>query len=199
LTFRIYRIYNNYVKIEFDPAKREWTLRERGLDLAKADRIFDDFRLTDEDQREDYGEVRFVTLGALAGAIVVCVCTQRGEARRIISFGKHGKMSETPTTPTGYDPDDPGSGGYDPDDAPEFTPEMAARAQIAVGNRIIREADPPLASRRGRPPKSEADRKELVSLRLSRDVVTWLRASGPGWQTRIEEMLRAQMASHPAE
>lgn len=102
-------------------------------------------------------------------------------------------------TPVDYDPDDPDPEDYDPDDAPEFTPEMAARAQISIGDRIIREADPPLGTRRGRPPKPEAERKELVSLRLSRDVVEWLRASGPGWQTRIEEMLRAQMAAHLSE
>ncbi|HYW16888.1 MAG TPA: BrnT family toxin [Allosphingosinicella sp.] len=76
------------MKIEFDPAKREWTLRERGLDLAEAGRIFDHFRLTDEDQREDYGEVRLVTLGVLNGVVVVCVWTRRGEARRIISLRK---------------------------------------------------------------------------------------------------------------
>lgn len=88
MTFPIYRIYNNYVKIEFDPAKREWTLRMRGLDLAGAGRIFEHFRLTEEDQREDYGEVRFATLGLLDGEVVVCVWTQRGEARRIISLRK---------------------------------------------------------------------------------------------------------------
>ena len=76
------------MKIEFDPAKREWTLRERGLDLATAGKIFDDFRLTHADEREDYGEVRFVTLGVLDGETVVCVWTQRGEARRIISLRK---------------------------------------------------------------------------------------------------------------
>lgn len=76
---------------------------------------------------------------------------------------------------------------------------MAERAQHSIGGKVIREASPPFGTRRGRPPKSEAERKELVSLRLSRDVVDWLRASGPGWQTRIEEMLRAQMVGSPAE
>lgn len=88
MTFPNYRIYNNYVKIEFDPAKREWTLRERGLDLAKAGAIFDRFELTDEDEREDYGEDRFLTLGLLEDLIVVCVWTRRGDARRIISLRK---------------------------------------------------------------------------------------------------------------
>jgi uncharacterized DUF497 family protein len=79
------------VKIEFDPEKREWTLRERGLDLAKAGRIFDRFEMTDEDEREDYGEDRFLTLGLLDDTIVVCVWTQRHDARRIISLRKANK------------------------------------------------------------------------------------------------------------
>ena len=109
-------------------------------------------------------------------------------------------MSERPTTSTDQDDDDDEVDDiYDPDDAPILTPEMAARAQISIGDKIIREADPPLGTRRGRPPKPEAERKELVSIRLSREVTDWLRATGPGWQTRIEEMLRAQMATHPAE
>lgn len=103
-------------------------------------------------------------------------------------------MSEKSTTSTDRDPDD-----YDRDDAPPFTREMAERAQHSIGGKVIREANPPFGTRRGRPPKPEAERKELVSLRLSRDVIDWLRASGPGWQTRIEEMLRAQMQAHPAE
>jgi hypothetical protein len=79
------------VKIEFDSVKREWTLRERGLDLAKAGRIFDKFEMTEEDERVDYGEDRFVTLGLLDDTIVVCVWTQRGDARRITSLRKADK------------------------------------------------------------------------------------------------------------
>lgn len=86
----------------------------------------------------------------------------------------------------------------DPDDAPPFTMEMAARAQISIGDKIIREADPPLGRRRGRPVKAEEDRKELVSLRLSPDVLTWLRGTGPGWQTRVDDLLRAKMAAAQA-
>lgn len=92
-------------------------------------------------------------------------------------------MSEKSTTST----------DHDPDDAPCLTWEMAERAQLAIGDRILREADPPLGRRRGRPTKPESDRKELVSLRLSPDVLAWLRASGPGWQTRVDEMLRVKM------
>ena len=48
-------------------------------------------------------------------------------------------------------------------------------------------------AKRGRPPKPADERKELVSLRLSPDVLAWLRASGRGWQTRVEAMLRERM------
>ncbi|MGH7025526.1 MAG: BrnA antitoxin family protein [Caulobacteraceae bacterium] len=44
---------------------------------------------------------------------------------------------------------------------------------------------------RGRP-RSPAP-KRLVSLRLDPDVVARFRASGPGWQTRINEVLREHL------
>lgn len=76
------------MEIEFDDAKREWTLRVRGLDFAKAEQIFEDYTLTFEDDREDYGEDRFVTYGLLQRWVVACVWTIRGDRRRIISLRK---------------------------------------------------------------------------------------------------------------
>jgi len=46
--------------------------------------------------------------------------------------------------------------------------------------------------RMGRPPK--ADRKEPVKLRLDPDVLATLRATGPGWQTRVNTILRERFA-----
>ena len=48
------------------------------------------------------------------------------------------------------------------------------------------------ARRRGRP-KLETP-KEAVKLRLDADVLAALRASGDGWQTRINDTLRASLA-----
>jgi uncharacterized protein (DUF4415 family) len=79
------------------------------------------------------------------------------------------------------------------DDAPRLTREIAERAQLAIGERVIREADPPLGRRRGRPPKPEGERKEAVSIRLDRDVLAYFRAGGEGWQTRINEALAAHV------
>jgi uncharacterized protein (DUF4415 family) len=42
--------------------------------------------------------------------------------------------------------------------------------------------------RRGRP---RGESKALVTLRLDKDVIAALRAGGDGWQTRINELLRA--------
>ena len=52
-----------------------------------------------------------------------------------------------------------------------------------------------LARRRGRPVGSVAAViKEPVKLRLDPDVLAALRATGDGWQTRINEMLRASLS-----
>lgn len=81
------------MRITFDPAKREWTLQERGLDFADAAAIFAGAAFTFEDDRFEYPEVRFVTVGLLADRMVVLVWTPEaalpvGEGRRIISMRK---------------------------------------------------------------------------------------------------------------
>lgn len=71
------------------------------------------------------------------------------------------------------------------DDNPEWTEADFARAKR--GDDIpafIREA---FVKRPGRPRGSS---KEQVSLRIDRDVLERFRATGPGWQTRINEALR---------
>ena len=80
------------MRITYDAAKRAATLAERGLDFAKADRIFTGLHATVEDDRMNYGEPRYVTAGSLGGRLVVLVWTPRGSARRIISMRHaHGK------------------------------------------------------------------------------------------------------------
>ena len=76
------------MEISFDPAKREWTLRERGLDFLDAAKVFAGHTYEMEDLRYDYGEVRTITVGLLGGRMVIVVWTQRGMKRRIISMRK---------------------------------------------------------------------------------------------------------------
>ena len=74
--------------IGFDPAKRALTLKNRGLDMAEAGRIFEGNTITVEDDRRDYGETRYITAGKLDGRMVVVVWTASGAVRRIISLRK---------------------------------------------------------------------------------------------------------------
>lgn len=47
--------------------------------------------------------------------------------------------------------------------------------------------------RRGERGKQITPTKQLVSLRLSAEVLEHFRATGPGWQTRIDEMLQREV------
>ena len=76
------------VKITFDPAKREATWAERGLDFFDAADVFSGTTYTQEDVRFDYGERRFQTVGFLNGRMVMVVWTPRGDARHVISMRK---------------------------------------------------------------------------------------------------------------
>ena len=54
-------------RITFDPAKRAWTLRERGVDFVDAVEVFAGPVYEEPDHRRDYGETRIVTAGFCAG------------------------------------------------------------------------------------------------------------------------------------
>jgi uncharacterized protein (DUF4415 family) len=74
----------------------------------------------------------------------------------------------------------------DPDDAPELTDAELARAVHYDGERVIR---------RGRP--KLANPKDQVTLRLDHDIVERFRASGAGWQSRINDALRRHLGRAP--
>jgi uncharacterized DUF497 family protein len=84
----IKRNYAISMQIEFDAEKRDKTLKERGLDFVRSPEVFAGATATTRDERNDYGEDRFVTVGTLDGQTVIVVWTPRGEARRIISMRK---------------------------------------------------------------------------------------------------------------
>ena len=72
--------------LEFDDEKREVTLFTRGLDMARANEIFDSSHMDQIDYRKNYGEVRVLSFGFLDNLPVVVVWTYRGIKRRIISL-----------------------------------------------------------------------------------------------------------------
>lgn len=83
------------MQIEFDSQKREKTLTERGLDFARAAEVFAGPHFTGQDERIDYAEDRFITVGQLDARLVVVVWTPRGKVRRIISMRKANDREKT--------------------------------------------------------------------------------------------------------
>ena len=76
------------MKITFDPDKREQTLHQRGLDFLDAPLVFDGETFSFVDVRRDYGETRRITVGFLAGRMVIVGWVARGNARHVFSMRK---------------------------------------------------------------------------------------------------------------
>ena len=76
------------MRLTYDQAKRLTTLAERGLDFENASMVFVGHHVTVNDDRRDYGELRYITIGYLASRMVIVVWTPRSRGRRIISMRK---------------------------------------------------------------------------------------------------------------
>jgi uncharacterized protein (DUF4415 family) len=72
----------------------------------------------------------------------------------------------------------------DPDDAPEITDRWVAEADLYRGKKLVR---------RGRP--AGTAKKTQTTVRISNDVLAFFRASGRGWQTRLDEALKKYVAA----
>ena len=71
---------------EWDEAKRQTNIRKRGIDFIDAVRVFDGVIVTKVDNRFDYGEVRQITTGVVAGVVTLTlVHTDRQGRTRLIS------------------------------------------------------------------------------------------------------------------
>ena len=110
-------------------------------------------------------EPRFITIGRLRGRMVVVAWTPRRAAYRIISMRKANDREQAPTAPSLRTT------------IPDLsTPEWKARFDAAP-------------VRRGRPPMARP--KVSTTIRLDADVLEKFRATGPGWQSRINAVLKA--------
>ena len=74
---------------EWDENKRVKNIAKHDLDFADAWQIFDAPMLVDFDNREDYGETRFIGFGFLKNFVVAIVFTEPNEETiRVISLRK---------------------------------------------------------------------------------------------------------------
>lgn len=70
----------------WDPGKAKANIAKHGVSFATAVGIFEGPVLSYEDRRFDYGEVRVISIGAVAGIVVLAVVhTDRAGTRRLIS------------------------------------------------------------------------------------------------------------------
>ena len=72
--------------ISWHEPKRQATLKARRLDFAECELVFAGPTFTFEDDREDYGEQRWVTMGLLRDQVVVIVHTETEADIRVISM-----------------------------------------------------------------------------------------------------------------
>ena len=80
---------------DWDEDKRLITIRKHGIDFVDAVTIFEGDTVTVEDDRFDYGETRWVTLGLYEGRVIVVVHTEHENGiTRIISARKATRYEE---------------------------------------------------------------------------------------------------------
>lgn len=91
----------------------------------------------------------------------------------------------------------------------ELRARRAREGSRSDWNRVDAQSDTDVAAAIGQDPDAEEpmgsleeailvtpDRKVAISIRLDRDVLDFYRAAGPGYQTRINDVLRRAMKPH---
>ena len=78
----------------WEEAKRRSNIQKHGIDFLGIERVFASTTVTILDDRYDYGESRYITLGLLSGRVVVITHTETPEVIRIISVRKATKNEE---------------------------------------------------------------------------------------------------------
>ncbi len=70
---------------DWDKKKRKTNIKKHGIDFSELKEVFEKPMLTRIDNSEDYGEIRWISLGDLDGKIVVLVYTEKENNVRLIS------------------------------------------------------------------------------------------------------------------
>ncbi len=82
------------MNFEWDENKRLINLQSRAIDFADVWRIFENETHTIVDDRFEYGEIRFLSLGLLLGEVVAVSHTETDEVTRIILVRKAEKYEQ---------------------------------------------------------------------------------------------------------
>jgi uncharacterized DUF497 family protein/uncharacterized protein (DUF4415 family) len=177
------------VENDWIETKRAANLEKHGIDFADLDPVFESRMLVTIDRRRNYGEERKVGFGMLDGRVIVVVWAEHRDVRWSSQPGEQMKKSATRTTRPAARGAAPGGKGRtnfarldamtdedvarqveeNPDAAPLFTDEMLAELQVVEPKRVP------------------------ISLKVEPDVLAFFKSAGPGYQTRMQKVLRAYM------
>ena len=70
---------------EWDPAKDQANISKHGVAFETAKGIFEGPVVTRHDDRREYGEERYISVGRVGGALLVVAHTERAGRTRLIS------------------------------------------------------------------------------------------------------------------
>src|SRR5665213_1685517 len=147
---------------EWDEAKNQTNFAKHGLRFEDAEQVFAGPCVTFEDDRFDYGEARLLTLGLLAGRLVVIAHAPREEVTRLSPCGKETVVNKKSTKSDLGRIDRMKDSEIDYSDIPALDKTFLKKAAVAW------------------PPT-----KQQLTIRLDADVLDWLKGLGRGYQTRI--------------
>ena len=82
------------MRFEWDERKRRSNLEKHGVDFSDLESLFASETVTVLDERVDYGEHRFITLGLLKGIVLTVAHTETDEVVRILSARKATRYEE---------------------------------------------------------------------------------------------------------
>jgi uncharacterized protein (DUF4415 family) len=197
------------MEIEFDPAKDAINLKKHGLSLALARDLAWDEAVVKADDRYHYDEIRMNVTIPMGNRLYRISFTEEDEIIRVFSCAmpptrrKNAMSKETLKTRSGREivlnTDEEEAAiragiAQDPDN-PEWTEEDFARARPA------REVLPPALyeALTKKPVRPRLDiPKVFTGIRFDADVLDGLRATGKGWQTRVNDAMREWLKTHRA-
>jgi uncharacterized protein (DUF4415 family)/uncharacterized DUF497 family protein len=179
------------VQFVFDSGKDATNLGKHGLSLAAAAELSWEAALVWIDDRADYGEVRMVALAPIEDILFFVAfvdASRQGEllvyaepfAARSVTMSKPLKNISLKMPTLEEDYLITAAAESDPDALPLTDEQMRAMVPMRV--------------LRGRP--KLANKKQLVSIRYSPEVIDYFRASGAGWQSRMDAVLKDYIEAH---
>ena len=172
------------MNFEWDEAKNQSNIRKHLISFEEAQTIFDREHLTIEDDRYHYNEERYVSLGELVlpeGSLIIAVvhnalsgANEPGLSRREKPAAENDNNTMSTSAEDRHkkllamrDED------IDYSDIPELDDDFWANAKVVM-------------------PK----KKEQISIKIDRDVLEYFRKDGPGYQTRMNAVLRSFVEAH---